>query len=491
MPATFASTCSRRQQLPLAVLPLGSPIRPVPPPTSAIGEWPQRCRRASAMIGSSDADVQARRGRIEADVAGDRLAREHLAQRLRWRRRPGRATPTRHTGPSAATIQPLPSMELTRRAALKGVLVDGGVGARRPARVAYGVAYERHRLGVTEADAAGVRPAARARRPAHRAPHRHPPQRARARRRRRRAPWSSRCPRQPDLIVLGGDYVTFGDRDVRRAGGRAAARRCDAPHGVFAILGNHDDDRDMPAALARQRHSRCCKDQRTRLDHPRRALELGRHPLLDASRRQTSRACCAARGTDGRCCSRTIRAGSPKPRRSNVAGRAVGPHARRAGRAAGRRRAGARAVSRCSRAWRSEDNTSIFVSRGIGTVYVPVRINCPPEVALVTLRRQPALGRRSRRRTQRRPSTRPAAVEHAAARPRDRRGAPRRGSARPASPRCRRRAPARCAAATIGPASSSVGHEVHGDAADLHAVLERLPLRVERRETPAAATGGC
>ena len=29
--------------------------------------------------------------------------------------------------------------------------------------------------------------------------------------------------------------------------------------------------------------------------------------------------------------------------------------------------------------------TSIFVSRGIGTVYVPVRINCPPEVALVTL----------------------------------------------------------------------------------------------------------
>ena len=36
----------------------------------------------------------------------------------------------------------------------------------------------------------------------------------------------------------------------------------------------------------------------------------------------------------------------------------------------------------------SQDNTSIFVSRGIGTVYVPVRINCPPEVALVTLRRR-------------------------------------------------------------------------------------------------------
>jgi len=31
-------------------------------------------------------------------------------------------------------------------------------------------------------------------------------------------------------------------------------------------------------------------------------------------------------------------------------------------------------------------DTSIFVSRGVGTIYVPVRINCPPEVALITLR---------------------------------------------------------------------------------------------------------
>ncbi len=38
-----------------------------------------------------------------------------------------------------------------------------------------------------------------------------------------------------------------------------------------------------------------------------------------------------------------------------------------------------------------KDNTSIFVSRGIGTVYVPVRINCPPEVAIVTLKRRLAI----------------------------------------------------------------------------------------------------
>ena len=30
--------------------------------------------------------------------------------------------------------------------------------------------------------------------------------------------------------------------------------------------------------------------------------------------------------------------------------------------------------------------TTMFVSRGIGTVYVPIRVNCPPEVSVLTLR---------------------------------------------------------------------------------------------------------
>ena len=34
----------------------------------------------------------------------------------------------------------------------------------------------------------------------------------------------------------------------------------------------------------------------------------------------------------------------------------------------------------------TQENTAIFVSRGVGTVYVPVRINCLPDVAVLTLR---------------------------------------------------------------------------------------------------------
>jgi predicted MPP superfamily phosphohydrolase len=35
-----------------------------------------------------------------------------------------------------------------------------------------------------------------------------------------------------------------------------------------------------------------------------------------------------------------------------------------------------------------QENTTLFVSRGVGTVYAPVRINCPPDVAVLTLRRK-------------------------------------------------------------------------------------------------------
>jgi predicted MPP superfamily phosphohydrolase len=31
------------------------------------------------------------------------------------------------------------------------------------------------------------------------------------------------------------------------------------------------------------------------------------------------------------------------------------------------------------------DSTTMFVSRGLGTIYLPVRVNCPPEVAILTL----------------------------------------------------------------------------------------------------------
>ena len=67
----------------------------------------------------------------------------------------------------------------------------------------------------------------------------------------------------PDLVLLGGDYVTWGDRQYVQASAEALAPLT-APHGVFGILGNHDDDRYMPAALA-ARGIAVLKDARTEL----------------------------------------------------------------------------------------------------------------------------------------------------------------------------------------------------------------------------------
>src|SRR2546430_14067324 len=68
---------------------------------------------------------------------------------------------------------------------------------------------------------------------------------------------------KPDLIVLGGDYVTWGDRNYVGPSAEALAP-LSAPLGVFGILGNHDDDHAMPAALGKN-GAQMLKDARTRI----------------------------------------------------------------------------------------------------------------------------------------------------------------------------------------------------------------------------------
>src|SRR6185503_13939989 len=77
---------------------------------------------------------------------------------------------------------------------------------------------------------------------------------------------------RPDLIVLGGDYVTYGDRQYVGPSAEALAPLT-APYGVFGILGNHDDEHDMPAALAKN-GVQMLKDARTRITINGEALNL-------------------------------------------------------------------------------------------------------------------------------------------------------------------------------------------------------------------------
>jgi predicted MPP superfamily phosphohydrolase len=184
--------------------------------------------------------------------------------------------------------------------------------------------------------------------------------------------------RQPDLIVIGGDYVTNRDRRYIQPAADALARLA-APHGVFAVLGNHDDERDVPAALQGAGFA-VLRDARTQ-------IRIRGEPFDIAGLRYwTHRMPDIARIVRGASPTLLLVAHTPKRLTEATAlsiplllsghthgGQIVLP---------GIGAVAAHEFPVVAGAERRE-NTTVFVSRGVGTVYVPVRINCPPEVAIL------------------------------------------------------------------------------------------------------------
>jgi hypothetical protein len=185
---------------------------------------------------------------------------------------------------------------------------------------------------------------------------------------------------RPDIIFLGGDYVTWGDRQYVQPSAEALST-LSAPHGVYGILGNHDDDRYMPAALNARRIA-VLRDARTRLTINNESIDLVGIRFWTKRQAEIAPLVRPASGTvillahDPRRLMEAANLHVPIVLSGHTHGGQVvlpivGPLAARkfpvvAG--IGRR-----------------DRTTMFVSRGVGTVYAPIRINCPPEVAVLTL----------------------------------------------------------------------------------------------------------
>lgn len=267
---------------------------------------------------------------------------------------------------------------LSRRDFLKGVTA-AGVGAAAGTG-AYGYLYERHRIGVTHETL-----------PVSGLPQAHDGLRIGFITDLHRSATGSHemvaaavrlvMGEKPDLIVLGGDYVTFQDRRYVQPAAEALAP-LSAPHGVFAVLGNHDDERDMPAALT-AKHFTVLRDSRTRLTIKGEALDLV------GLRYWTHRVAAITRLLQGASPNHILLAHTPKrlveaaalsvplmlsghTHGGQIVLPGIGPFAAREFpviQGPGRR-----------------ENTAVFVSRGVGTVYIPVRISCPPEVAILTLK---------------------------------------------------------------------------------------------------------
>jgi predicted MPP superfamily phosphohydrolase len=186
----------------------------------------------------------------------------------------------------------------------------------------------------------------------------------------------------PDIVVLGGDYVSFFDRGYIGPVAELLSPLADAPHGSFAVLGNHDDEREVPAALS-SRGFTVLKDQRTAVTIKGERLDIAGIRFWT---RTPGEVASVLKGTGG-----TTILLAHDPRRLAEAsaldvqlvlsghthgGQVIVPAV---GAIAGRK-------FPVLAGYATRENTSIFVSRGVGTVYVPVRINCPPDVAVLTLR---------------------------------------------------------------------------------------------------------
>ncbi len=272
-------------------------------------------------------------------------------------------------------------MRLTRRDALRAIAATGVGLAAGP--IAYGVAYERHRLALVQADlpVSGLPPAHDGLRIGLITDIHHSATVS--------ADDVNRAVQllasaRPDLIVLGGDYVTYGNRAYVEPVAELLAPLAHAPQGSFAVLGNHDDDRDMAAALVKNNFV-VLKDQHTRAHIHGEALDL---VGIRFWTRRTTHVAQVLKGTGAN----TILL-AHDPRRLTQAAELNVPVVL-SGHTHGGQVVlpGVGALAKTdfpvlAGAMRRE-NTSLFVSRGVGTVYVPLRLNCPPDVAVLTLRRK-------------------------------------------------------------------------------------------------------
>ncbi len=193
---------------------------------------------------------------------------------------------------------------------------------------------------------------------------------------------------QPDLIILGGDYVTWGHEHFIGPVGELLSPLT-APLGVIAILGNHDSDKggdDMTAALVKNRFT-VLRDAHTRIERRGDAVDFvgvrywTRQPSTIAKLIESPGNVNVLLAHDPRRVNEAAELNIPLVLSGHThGGQIVLPGVG----------AWNRGFFPTMQGTLERENTVLFVSRGIGMVYVPVRLNCPPEIAMLTLQRRGA-----------------------------------------------------------------------------------------------------
>ena len=191
---------------------------------------------------------------------------------------------------------------------------------------------------------------------------------------------------RPDLIALTGDYISH-DRSYAAPCAELISR-LRARHGVFAVLGNHDHwtDAELIADLFRLGNIRVLLNEGMRVDLQGESFWLagvddtmvGLEDLplaLAGSRDDEIKLLLAHNPIILR---RAARAGVDLVLSGHTHGGQVTWRSEKS-------RSG-RPRRRMLRGLGRRGNTQIYVTRGLGTVVLPIRYGCPPEVSVLALR---------------------------------------------------------------------------------------------------------
>lgn len=190
----------------------------------------------------------------------------------------------------------------------------------------------------------------------------------------------------PDLIVLTGDYVSHEHEYVAPVAEMLGKLR--APHGVFAILGNHDHwtDADLVTDMLRAENIRVLINEGFRFRANDAAMWLCGVDDLMVGLADLQLALSGARPDEFKFLLSHNPKILPSAAHANVdfvvAGHTHGGQIRI------RQNEADLILPRNRRAsgLRRRSDTQIYISRGIGTVVFPLRYQCPPEIALLELR---------------------------------------------------------------------------------------------------------
>ncbi len=191
---------------------------------------------------------------------------------------------------------------------------------------------------------------------------------------------------QPDIVALTGDYISKERRYAAPCAellGRLRAR-----HGVFAVLGNHDHwtDAALITDLFRAEGMTVLVNQGMRFEMKGAALWLAGVDDTMVGLEDLSLALAGSRAGELKLLlahnpiilRRAARAGVDLVLSGHTHGGQVSLRSERS--ASGRPR------RRLLRGLARQGETQIYVTRGLGTVVLPVRFGCPPEVSLLELR---------------------------------------------------------------------------------------------------------